>query len=66
MTTPSIGLPYIHDKGGIYYPLFIAQNKDTDGLSVDHLKLLIPIEENPDAPCRTSRGHHFDNIEYKK
>ena len=34
MKTPSIGLPYIHDKGGIYYPLFIAQNKDTEGLSV--------------------------------
>ena len=34
MQAPSIGKPYLHTKEGVYYPIFIATDKDTEELAV--------------------------------
>lgn len=38
MKAPNIDTPYIHEKGGIYYPLFMALNKETEEMSVVYKK----------------------------
>ena len=47
---------------------YFSMVKDKDGthwyLGWLHICIALMVENK--VPCRTSRGHHFDNIEYKK